>query len=122
MSPKAQAINENNEVGLKDMNNGNVIVPEGPDSTSLEECNVRELKEWFKESDMSTVSSNHYDILLKQWHFVSPKIVTYFISRVADTISLWFAKMALTSSLLIESPEICGWPPVWGCDGATPPA
>ena len=120
MSPKAQAINENNEVGLKDMNNGNVIAPEGPDSTSLEEeSNVRESKEWFvwlKEPNKS------YDILLKQWTFVSPKIVTYFISRVADTISLWFAKMALTSSLLIESPEICGWPPVWGCDGATPPA
>ena len=46
MSPKAQAINENNEVGLKDMNNGNVIAPEGPDSTSLEEeGNVRESKE-----------------------------------------------------------------------------
>ena len=31
------------------MNNGKLIVPEGPDSTSIEEeSNVRESKEWFE--------------------------------------------------------------------------
>ena len=43
------------------------------------------------------------------------------MSLVADTISLWLARIAFTSSLLIESPVACGWDPACCCTAIPPP-